>query len=301
MQGQDWLADADVIVAMDSAVPWVPRRFRPRSDATVIHLGADPAYTMYPYRDFPASRLIAGATTSGLRMLKDALASQSFDDQKVASRRRQVAGLLADAASRRADRIADGASRSPISAAWTAECINRVKSDRAVLVNELGVPFDCLEFAGDEVFIGETTAGGLGSGIGFGLGARLAAPDRDVICCVGDGSFMFGNPTPAFLVADALGLPVTVVVANNGMWYAVEQTTLDIYPDGQAAGAGNHTLPLTQFRSSPDYAALAAACGAHGETVRDPADLEGALRRALEQNAGGRAALVDVVTEPGTR
>jgi len=301
MHGNDWLAESDVILAVDAAVPWVPRRFRPRADATVVHMGADPSYAMYPYRDFPSSRLVAGSSTRGLAMLADALAARTVDEKAIGTRRISVGKLTSDAAKRRADRISTGSQQSPISAAWTAACINRVKSDRAVVVNELGVPFDCLEFGGEEIFIGETTAGGLGSGVGFGLGAKLAAPDRDVICCVGDGSFMFGNPTPAFLVADALRLPVTVIVGNNGMWYAVEQTTLDIYPDGSAAGQGGHTLPLTQFGSAPDYATIAAACGAHGETVSDPAELESALRRALQRNAEGQAALVNVITEPGSR
>jgi len=135
--------------------------------------------------------------------------------------------------------------------------------------------------------------------VGFGLGARLGDPSRNVICCVGDGSFMFGNPTPAFVVADALRLPILVIVANNGMWYAVEQSTVDIYPDGAAAAGEN--LPLTQFGSTPDYAAIAAACGAWGETVSDPAKLEAALRHGIERNAAGQAALINVITAPGTR
>lgn len=207
--------------------------------------------------------------------------------------------MLDSAARRREARIADARQEVPINAAWTAQCVNSVKDERAVIVNELGVPFDCLEFSGDEVFIGETTAGGLGSGIGFGIGAKVADPGRMVICCVGDGSFMFGNPTPAFVVSDALAAPILIIVANNGMWYAVEQSTVDIYPDGAAAAESQP--PLTQFGASPDYAAMATACGAWGETVTDPDRLEEALRRGLQRNAEGQAALINVITAPGTR
>jgi thiamine pyrophosphate-dependent acetolactate synthase large subunit-like protein len=83
------------------------------------------------------------------------------------------------------------------------------------------------------------------------------------------------------------------------MWYAVEQSTIDIYPDGEAADT--EAMPLTRFGHSPDYAAIASACGAYGETVTDPATLEDALRRGLEQNEKGQAAVIDVVTAPGTR
>ena len=299
MHGLDWLAEADVILTVDAAVPWVPRRFRPRADARVLHLGADPTYSMYPYRDFPAARLIAGSSLDGLRMLRTALSNRKPDAAKISKRAADIADLVALAAEKRRARIADAKRRSPIHASWTADCINRLKGDNACIVNELGIPFDCLEFREEELYIGETTAGGLGSGVGFGLGAKLADPSRSVICCVGDGSFMFGNPTPAFVVADALDLPITIIVANNGMWYAVEQSTVDVYPDGASAAGKN--LPLTQFGSTPDYAAIAKACGAWGVTVSDPDRLEGALREALERNADGQAALLNVITAPGTR
>jgi acetolactate synthase-1/2/3 large subunit len=83
------------------------------------------------------------------------------------------------------------------------------------------------------------------------------------------------------------------------MWYAVEQTTLDIYPDGMASQ--EQVMPLTTFGASPDYAALAQACGAWGETVSDPNELPAAMRRGLEQNRQGKAALINVITAPGTR
>jgi acetolactate synthase-1/2/3 large subunit len=298
-EGSGWLAESDVILTVDSAVPWVPRRCKPKPDAAIIHLSTDPSYTMYPYRDFPASQLIAGSSKIGLRMLAAALDDSGIDREKVEQRRQEVSVHIENARKRRVSTIESASKDVPINAAWTAQCVNAVKPDNAVIVNELGVPFNCLEFEGNEVFIGETTAGGLGSGVGFGLGAKLADPERMAICCVGDGSFMFGNPTPALLVSKALDIPVLIIVANNGMWYAVGQSTVDVYPDGEAAAAD--TVPLTNFGYSPDYAGIASACGAYGETVTDPANLEDALRRGLEQNKKGQAALIDVVTAPGTR
>jgi acetolactate synthase-1/2/3 large subunit len=258
--GLDWLVEADVILTIDSAVPWVPKRQKPRADATVVHMGADPAYGMYPYRDFPASQLITGSSKEGLRMLAKALEQTDVHRDRVERREQQISAQVEEARQRRESLISAASTESPINAAWTAECINNVKTDNAVIVNELGVPFSCLEFSGDEVFVGETTAGALGTGIGLGLGAKLADPDRMVVCCVGDGCFMFGNPTPA-----------------------------------------TDTMPLTRFGYCPDYRGIAVACGAYGETVTDPGELEDALRRGLERNRNGQAALIDVVTAAGTR
>jgi acetolactate synthase-1/2/3 large subunit len=298
-QGAEWLAAADVVLTVDAAVPWVPRRTSPSPDAAIIHLGVDPAYASYAYRDFRASRLIAGSSKAGLQMLADALDRLHIDQQRIDERRKRIAELMEKAAASRRSRIEKARGEKPVNAGWTAHCINSVKSGNAVIVNELGVPFDLLEFSGDEVFFGETTAGALGTGLGVALGAKLADPSRTVICCVGDGSFMFGNPTPALLVSRVLGIPVLIVIANNGMWYAVEQSTLDIYPESKPDPASG--LPLTRFGYSPDYAALAAACGAYGETVTDPERVMGALQRGLARNGDGQAAVIDIVTAPGTR
>lgn len=298
-QGSGWLARADVVLTIDAAVPWVPRRSKPAADACVVHMSADPAYASYAYRDFPASKLIAGSSKAGLRMLADVLGRLPADGDRIERRRRQVAQLLEAAEARRHSLLERACREKPINAAWTAQCLNAVKPDNAVVVNELGVPFDVLEFSGGEVFFGETTAGALGTGLGVALGAKIADPSRAAVCCVGDGSFMLGNPTPALLVSRALGLPVLVIVASNGMWYAVEQSTIDIYPG--SATDDPDGLPLTRFGYSPDYAKLASACGAYGERVTDPEQLADALRRGLAENDEGRAAVIDVVTAPGTR
>lgn len=299
MQYEEWLVEADAILVIDAAVPWIPRRCQPKKDAKVVHLSADPTYAMYPYRDFPASRVIAGSSKAGLRLLGEALQRVATDAKKTASRRKQVTELTEHAARQRASLEKKAKSAKPVSAVWIAACINEVKPDNAAILNELAVPFNHHEFSGEEIYVGETTAGGLGTAIGAGLGAKLADPGRTVFCCVGDGSYMFGNPTAALLVSRALEIPVLIVVANNGMWYAVEQSTVDIYPGGAAAGIGD--VPLTKFGESPDYAMMAQACGAYGETVTEPGTLAAALERGLECNARGQAAVIDVITAPGSR
>ena len=299
MQYAEWLEAADFILVIDAAVPWVPRRCKPKADATIVHLSADPSYAMYPYRDFPASQLISGSSRAGLQLLSEALQHVALDDKKIARRRKQVAGIVQQAAQQRAALQASAQSEEPVSAVWITACLNKVRPDDAVILNELAVPFNHHEFSGDEIYVGETTAGGLGTAIGAGLGAKLADPQRMVICCVGDGSYMFSNPTAALLVSQALGVPVLIIVTNNAMWYAVGHSTIDIYPGGATEGMGNP--PLTQFGASPNYAMMGQACGAHGETVSKPEELAEALERGLECNRNGQTAVIDVITAPGSR
>ena len=298
-QGAEWLADADMIVTVDSAVPWVPVQFKPRPDARVFSLASDPNYTMYPYRDFAATEIICGASFAALPLLAEALAEERFDAEAVAARREVVAAAQARAAEQRAARIATARRKSPVDAAWAADCLNAVRPPGSVIVNELCLPFDHLELQDGDVFFGETTAGGLGAGLGMSLGAKLADPSRTVIAAVGDGSYMFGNPTPALLVSRALDIPTVTLIANNNLWYAVRQSTLASYPDGAAAAA--EAMPLTSFGPSPSYAGMAEAAGAWAAKVSDPAELEGQMRAAFEQTAAGRPAVLEIVTEPGTR
>ncbi len=103
----------------------------------------------------------------------------------------------------------------------------------------------------------------------------------------------------ALLVSRTLGIPVLIIITKNGMWYAVEHSTIDIFPDG--ATANTDEAPLTQFGESPDYAMMARACGAHGETVSRPEELAEAIERWYQCNRNGQTAVIDVITAPGSR
>ena len=299
MDYAQWLETADLVLAIDTPVPWVPRRSKPKPDATIVHLGPDPSFATYSYRDFPASQMIAGSPKAGLQLLGEALRHVAVDAERIERRRNEVIGIVQRAARERAALQASAKNDEPISAVWITACINQAKPKDAVILNELAVPFNHHEFSGDEIYVGETTAGGLGTAIGAGLGAKLGDPQRLVICCVGDGSYMFSNPTAALVVSRALAVPVLIIVTNNGMWYAVEQSTVDIFPHGETASSD--AVPLTQFGESPNYAMMAEACGAYGETVTRPDELPAAIERGIECNRNGQAAVINVITAPGSR
>ncbi|MDE2813470.1 MAG: thiamine pyrophosphate-dependent enzyme, partial [Gemmatimonadota bacterium] len=123
----------------------------------------------------------------------------------------------------------------------------------------------------------------LGYGLGLALGAKLAAPDKQVINIMGDAAFgMAGLDIETAVRAE---IPILTVVLNNGvmthydhyMPYATEH-----YQSNQLGGR---------------YAQVAEALGAHAERVETPSDLAPGIQRALEANREGRAALVEVMTK----
>ena len=289
------LPRADVVLVLEAAVPWMPRKATPRRDAKIVHIGADPLESRYPFREYEADHLITGEAHLALALLHRALEDEIGEDNRFEARRQAIADVRADIAARRRKVIAAARDQMPIHPAWLADCVNAHKAKDAIVITELGVSPAFLDLTEPRTYIGNMLAGGLGMGLGAALGAKLAAPGREVIVTVGDGSYMFGNPLPYHFVARAENLPTLTIVANNQTWHAVRQATLDVYPDGHAAKA--NVMPLTELKPSPAYEKVIETCGGHGERVEKPADLPGAIARGLDAVRAGSPALINVLTQ----
>lgn len=286
---------ADLVIALDCEIPWMAMRKAPPADARTVHFGLDPLHLRYPHRTFPAELIVQGAPRLGLPMLIEALRPYQARLAATIAHRREVVALVRQ---RRADELAMRReqlhAQTPIEPAWLGECIADVAPADAIFVNELGYPNDVLKLERPGCFLGNGTAGGLGYALGASLGAKLAAPERPVIVAVGNGCYMFGNPTPFHYVAQAMKLPVLAVIQNNARWQAVDASTRVVFPAGHAAAA--KVMPLVDLSPSPDFCKVGEASGAYAERVTDPAELPQALRRGLSAVARGQQALLDVIT-----
>jgi acetolactate synthase-1/2/3 large subunit len=121
------------------------------------------------------------------------------------------------------------------------------------------------------------------------LGAKLAAPDRQVVGLVGDGDFLMTAQELATAVQ--YGIPAVYVVANNVGWIAIRDLQAAVYGEERAVGA---EFLKGGEPGSPDLAALARAFGCHGERISAPDEVRPALARAF---AAGRPAVVEVMVE----
>ncbi len=272
------LQEADVILVIESDVPWFPQITRPRPEARVIHVAVDPLFSRYPVRGFPADLALAGAPRLTLAALADALARR-VDAATVAERRRrwsQAGARRREAAAAKAQAVRGHA---PIDMVWLSRAIGEVLDDRTLVVNEYDLDATQCTFTRPGTYFAAPPSGGLGWGLGAALGAKLASPDRDVVCCVGDGAYIFGSPTASHFVSRAYNLPVLFVVFNNRTWNAVKRAVQTYARDGWAVRTD--AMPLTALEPSPDYELLCQASGGHGEKVEDPGALPEALRRGL--------------------
>ncbi len=127
------------------------------------------------------------------------------------------------------------------------------------------------------------TSGSMGFGLPAAIGAQRLYPKRTVVCFAGDGDFLMNGQE--FATAVQYGLPIIVVLIDNGMYGTIRMHQERMYPGRVIA---------TALRN-PDFAAYARAFGGHGETVEETAGFLPAYERAL---ASGLPSILHVKVDP---
>jgi len=131
--------------------------------------------------------------------------------------------------------------------------------------------------------------GSLGVGTGFALAAKLAHPNKEVMCYYGDGSF--GMTAFDMETANRFGAPYLAVIGNNSAMNQIRYGQISKYGE-QRGNVGNllGDIPFSKF---------AEMLGGYGEEVHKAEDIQPALLRAREQIAKtGRSAVVNIWVDP---
>jgi acetolactate synthase-1/2/3 large subunit len=288
------LKEADVVLVVDCDVPWIPKEGKPRADAKVIHIGPDPLFARYPLRGFRTDLALTGAVAPTLQALWRSAQKHALSVKQIEERRQAVTKISSDIRARA--RAGVNPMPAAITGKWLSACMNRLLDGNTILVNEYPTVLEEMVIREPGHYFGNTSAGGLGWGLGAALGAKLALPAKTVICALGDGAYMFGNPTAGHYVSEAMRLPVLFIIANNARWAAVHRSTLATYPKGHAAEM--KAPPFATLEPSPRFEHVIQASGGHGERVSEPKELMPALERALKVvKEEQRQALVNVCLE----
>jgi acetolactate synthase-1/2/3 large subunit len=169
--------------------------------------------------------------------------------------------------------------------------LNEVFGKNTILVNENGSqdlwsyywPYYKVGNINSCVAPGEQTC--MGGGCSAAIGAKLAMPERDVVCTVGDGAFQMFMKELA--TAAQFRAPVTYVVLNN--------FSLGWIKWGQR-NRGNRIIS-TDYQVQPDFVRIAEANQCYGERVENSKDIRPALQKALEATRAGVPAVLDFVVD----
>ena len=274
------LKEADVILVINALAPWWPDRAAPHADATVIQLGPDPLFARSsPMRTFTSNITLSGDTETALHELIEQVNEQK-KPAKIINARRTHISAISNHERQAAREVAERGCASPMSKEWVSHCLGQlIKGRKCSVFHELGCPLPALELEDHQSYFQEPHSGGLGWCLPAAMGAQLADPDRLIFATMGDGSYMFANPTACHQVCEALELPVIVLVLNNEEWGAVRHSVEGLYKGGLATKSND--VPLTSLRPSPDFTRTAEASRAYTETVVDGKELVGALKRAI--------------------
>jgi acetolactate synthase-1/2/3 large subunit len=272
------VGEADAVLLVEAVLPWHPPSSLPRAGTKVFAIGEDPLRANLPYWGFRTDLVVPGEVKSALDALAAKVSSRKWDFPK--------------------DKIETAKPGTTITTAWAAQELNEVLPKDAIVVNEtithrleLLRRLTRLEPGG----FYEASFGGLGTGLATALGVKHAHPGRAIVCTIGDGAFHYNPVVASFGAAQEFQSGMVVMIFNNAGYLSQKMDVAMYHPQGAAVKSGR--FAGTSIAPRPDYTKLAQAYGGWGERVDQPGELRAALKRALEQAAQGRLALVDVILD----
>ena len=288
-----FLGDADLVLLVGCKAPWYPPSRKPTT-GTIVAIDDNPLKGTMVYQSLQADHYLEGEIASSLRLLIEAAKAAGISLGKHAERRSRwqlhhdrtvAAQLAAEAEAMKADKIALPALTGALRETMPADAIYVEET-----ITHAGMLQQHLPWTQPQSFF--RPGGGLGQGIGMALGVKLGARERPVAALIGDGSFLYNPVVQALGASKASGLPILVIVCNNGQYRAMQTGHLHHYPDGVAQEAEIwHGVAI----DGPDYAELGKPFGFHGQKVEKPAELPEAIRSAMRAVDDGRTAILNVV------
>jgi len=260
------------------------------------HIDIDTLKPGSPMWTFPGSMRMQGDSGRILEQVLEGLKAKATPafKQAAAARLEKLKAAAAERNERTAKLAADRGKPDAINPHYLFAELSKVLDDEDIVFNE-GVRNAGAALMQIKRPVPNTVmragGGGLGWSGGMALGAKLAAPDRVMVQIVGDGGFYFGNPSSTFAVAQQYKLPIFAIVLDNSGWSAVKESTLRVFPDGEAKSMNEFEAELAP---DVDFSKVGEAFGAYGEMVTDPAAVPAAIARAVKEVRSGRAAVLHV-------
>ena len=173
---------------------------------------------------------------------------------------------------------------SPYRVVW--ELNNGLDKANSIVTHDSGNPRDQIvpfyEATTPRGYIGWGNSTQLGAGLGYAMGAKLAAPEKTVVNLMGDTAV--GMCGTDFETASRNRIGTITVIVNNGAMGGYEK---------------NIPIAVEKYGSkflTGDYTKMADSLGCHAETITQPGDIAPALARAQETAATGQPVVLEIIT-----
>ncbi len=291
--GSAWMkGGADVVAfigARDAGGKLPPRGPEMPVEAKVIRIGVDSAAFG---RNYPTDIALVADVKAALKDLIAAVGSIATKDRLRSIAAARAAEVTAYSKTLRARAV--NAGHSPMQPDEIGAVLARTIDRNAIVVTEnLTGRYESFGFGhreGEPMYVTNTGLG-LGWGVGASTGAKLAAPERQVVCTIGDGSVMY--QASGFWSQARYGVGVITVVYNNRNYQTVRQAYHGY--KGKMAASGNY---VGMYLGDPDidFVKLAESQGVKGEKAANGRELEAAMKRASAIARDGQPYLIEVAT-----
>jgi acetolactate synthase-1/2/3 large subunit len=292
-QVEPFYGKTDLVLLVESRAPWYPPSNVPKN-AEIVAISENPLKGHMVYQTMHAGHYLEGDVGATLRLLSEALRTLNLDAAKTAERRAHWAAEHRQWQDRLRAAEDKAAAADNITAPLLAKTLREVMPADTAYVDETivhaGTIRDHLHWDDPVTFF--RAPSGLGQGLGYALGVKLAAPKRPVVMTIGDGTFMYNPVVPAIAFADEHKLPLLIVVANNGKYAAMQYFHDSFYPQGTSITTKDYYGVNIK---GPKYEEAAKMVGGYAAVVADPADLKRVMQEALASIQAGKTAIVNVV------
>jgi benzoylformate decarboxylase len=262
-------------------------------NARVIRLSMD---TSAMGRNYPTDVALVSDVKASLADLHASVNSLLTAERRAAianPRAEEVRRINTDFRSQREGQISVSLGQSPMHPLELGRILAESVDPNAIIVSEnLTGTYESFRFGfreDEQMWLG-TSGSSLGWGIGAASGAKLAAPDRQVVCSIGDGSVMYS--ASGFWTQARCHIPVLTVVWNNHNYQTVRHAYFNY--QGRMVSSGKYA---GMYLGNPDidFVKLAGSQGVAGERAASASDLKAALNRGIAATRDGRPYLVEVV------
>lgn len=284
--------EIDLVFVVGSSKPWYPPG-KAAPDADIIFLGTNALNPRRAHWNYPADIVAEGdpaTTLSELAAVFDASESGASPASGTDWRAKHETWDELWTA-----RIEDAPADEVDPFRFTSHLDDYLPDD-AIVVNETVDHGSCvtnvLRDGDDRRFVSaeRMTAGGLGTGLGLALGAKLALPDRMAVTLLGDGAFHYNPVQAAYGAVQEHDLPLLTVLYDNSGYEAMRAAYEATYPyDSKTPEKYGGPIDPT-----PEYTEQVDAWGMHAERVTHPSEAEDAIRTCVETVRDGTSALLHV-------
>jgi len=287
-----YLEEMDFALLVENEAPWYPPSNAPKK-ASIVAVGTSPLKDTLVYQVTGAEHYLEGDVALTLRLLTEALRNLKPDPAAIAARRARYKAQHDQLQQRLEAAETKAQSESSITVPLIARLLREAVPD-AIYVDETIVHARLIRehMICDGPFDFYRAPSGLGQGLGYALGIKLALPNRTAVVTIGDGTFLYNPVIPALAFADEHKLPLFILVFNNAKYAAMQYYHDKFYPSGTAMTAKDYYgVDLKGVK----YEQAAAMVDGYSRRVETPAELKSALGEALESIAAGKSAIINMI------